>query len=111
MLQHKACCVCEIKEPLGIAQPTVSKHFRVLGTAGLVSAQKQGLWVEYRLSDGGSSPYATTLMGNRRHWLNEDSEVTKTMERMRTIDAVQITKRQDEHLSLRIMRKARLFIL
>ncbi|HEU18738.1 MAG TPA: ArsR family transcriptional regulator [Deltaproteobacteria bacterium] len=93
MLQHRACCVCEIKETLGIAQPTVSKHLRVLETAGLVSAQKQGLWVKYHLSDGRSSPYAATLMGNLRHWLNEDSEVTKTMERMQTVDTVQITKR------------------
>jgi ArsR family transcriptional regulator len=93
MLQQKVCCVCEIQEALGIAQPTVSKHLSVLEKAGLVSAQKRGLWVQYSLSDGRSSPYAATLMGNLRHWLNEDSEVKKTMDKMESIDAVHITKR------------------
>jgi ArsR family transcriptional regulator len=31
MLQHKEMCVCEIQFALGLAQPTVSKHLKVLG--------------------------------------------------------------------------------
>ena len=75
MLQHRVCCVCEIQEALDIAQPTVSKHLRVLEDAGLVSPQREGLWMLYSLTDGGSSPYAASLMGNLKHWLNDDAEI------------------------------------
>ena len=75
MLQRRERCVCEIQAALGIAQPTVSKHLKVLEGAGLVGRKKDGLWVNYHLSDGGSSPYAASLLGNLRHWLEDDQEV------------------------------------
>ena len=43
-----AVCVCEFQ--LGLSQPTVSHHLRVLREAGLVEvAHKRGTWVHYRL--------------------------------------------------------------
>ena len=41
-------CVCELVEPLGRSQPTVSHHLRVLADAGLVTGEKRGRWVWYR---------------------------------------------------------------
>ena len=75
MLQHKVMCVCEIQTALGIAQPTVSKHLRVLQDAGLVRFRKDGLWVNYDLTDGTSSPYAASILGNIRHWLEDDPDI------------------------------------
>ena len=72
MLQEREMCVCEIQAALTIAQPTVSKHLKILEDAGLVDRQKDGLWVNYSLSNGSRSPYAASLLGNLRHWLNED---------------------------------------
>ena len=72
MLQEREMCVCEIQAALTIAQPTVSKHLKILEDAGLVERQKDGLWVNYSLSNGSRSPYAASLLGNLRHWLNED---------------------------------------
>ena len=77
LLQQKIMCVCELQGALGIAQPSVSKHLRILEEAGLVDYRKEGLWVNYYLADGKSSPYAASLLGNLRHWLNEDSEVSE----------------------------------
>jgi len=77
MLQHRVMCVCEIQAALGLAQPSVSKHLQVLAEAGLVTSEKDGLWVNYRLADGGKSPYAATLLGNLRHWLQQDSEIER----------------------------------
>jgi ArsR family transcriptional regulator len=67
--------VCDIRAALGIAQPTVSSHLKVLEEAGLVTYRKDGLWVHYRLSDGGSSPYAASLLGHLRHWLEDSPEI------------------------------------
>jgi len=79
MLQRREMCVCEIQAALGIAQPTVSKHLKVLEAAGLVGKKKDGLWVYYHLSDGGSSPYAASLLGNLRHWLEDDAKVQELL--------------------------------
>ena len=79
MLQRREMCVCEIQAALGIAQPTVSKHLKVLEGAGLVGRKKDGLWVNYHLSNGGSSPYAASLLGNLRHWLEDDAKVRELL--------------------------------
>ena len=43
-------CVCDFIGSLGLAQPTVSHHLKVLREAGLVEvARKRGTWVYYRL--------------------------------------------------------------
>ncbi len=80
MLQQKEMCVCEIQMALGVAQPTVSKHMKVLEDAGLVRSKKEGLWVNYSLSSGNSA-YASTLLGNLKHWLHEDPEVRSLLNR------------------------------
>ncbi|MBA4394117.1 MAG: transcriptional regulator [Desulfobacca sp.] len=80
MLQKRSLCVCEIREALQLAQPTVSKHLKQLEEAGLVISQKEGLWVNYHLTDGSSSPYAACLMGNLRHWLGEDPKLNNLLE-------------------------------
>jgi ArsR family transcriptional regulator len=41
-------CACSLVEPLGVSQPTVSHHLRVLYEAGLVDREKRGRWVLYR---------------------------------------------------------------
>lgn len=42
-------CVCDLIEPIGLSQPTVSHHLRVLTEAGFLSRSKRGTWAYYRL--------------------------------------------------------------
>jgi len=42
-------CVCHLTEPLGLSQPTVSHHLKVLLQAGLVERDKRGSWAYYRV--------------------------------------------------------------
>ena len=44
----EACAACDLVEPLGVSQPTVSHHLKVLREAGLVESDKRGRWVYYR---------------------------------------------------------------
>jgi ArsR family transcriptional regulator, arsenate/arsenite/antimonite-responsive transcriptional repressor len=92
MLQQRVLCVCELKAALNIAQPTVSKHLKLLEDAGLVESDKDGLWVNYRLADGNSSPYAATTLGNLRHWLNEDTQVVDLVKRLPSIRREDVCK-------------------
>lgn len=42
-------CVCDLIEPVGLSQPTVSHHLKVLLDAGLVERERRGSWAYYRL--------------------------------------------------------------
>lgn len=46
-------CACDLVTHLGLSQPTISHHMRLLVTAGLVSAEKRGRWTHYALSPAG----------------------------------------------------------
>ena len=93
MLQHKEMCVCEIRAALKIAQPTVSKHLKVLEDAGLVTSRKDGMWVNYHLADGSGSPYVASLLGSLRHWLEDDPRITNLMEKLPAIRRENICKK------------------
>ena len=42
-------CICDLIEPVGLSQPTVSHHMKVLVDAGLVVRKQRGRWAFYRL--------------------------------------------------------------
>lgn len=42
-------CVCHVVAPVGLSQPTVSHHLKVLHAAGLLERDKRGAWVYYRI--------------------------------------------------------------
>jgi ArsR family transcriptional regulator len=41
-------CACDLVEPVGRSQPTVSHHLKVLSEAGLIVGDKRGRWIWYR---------------------------------------------------------------
>ena len=42
-------CVCDLTEPLGLSQPTISHHLKVLADAGIVTKDKRGYWTWYSI--------------------------------------------------------------
>ena len=46
--QGESCAACDLVAPMGVSQPTVSHHLKVLREAGLVESRKEGRWVYYR---------------------------------------------------------------
>jgi ArsR family transcriptional regulator, arsenate/arsenite/antimonite-responsive transcriptional repressor len=59
-------CVCVFVDELGLAQPTVSHHLRVLRDAGLVEARRRGTWAFYRLVPEVIEALGFALTGTRR---------------------------------------------
>ena len=43
-------CACDLVQPSGRSQPTVSHHMKILVDAGLVTREKRGQWVWYRVA-------------------------------------------------------------
>jgi ArsR family transcriptional regulator, arsenate/arsenite/antimonite-responsive transcriptional repressor len=59
-------CACELVEPLGRSQPTVSHHLKVLREAGLVEGEKRGTWVWYRVVPDALADLRASLAGTAR---------------------------------------------
>ena len=45
----KEACVCDLTEPVGLSQPTVSHHLKILVDAGILTREQRGKWAYYRL--------------------------------------------------------------
>jgi ArsR family transcriptional regulator len=54
-------CVCELTEPLGLTQPTISHHLKVLIDAGILTRDKRGVWAYYTLVPGALDAVAAVL--------------------------------------------------
>jgi ArsR family transcriptional regulator, arsenate/arsenite/antimonite-responsive transcriptional repressor len=54
-------CVCDLTDPLGLSQPTVSHHLKVLVDAGLLTREKRGVWAYFTLVPGALDSLAAVL--------------------------------------------------
>lgn len=77
LLEGGPLCVCEMQDVLGLAQPTVSIHMKILEDAGLVKKERQGTWMIYSQADGSDSIYARTMLAVLKDWLNDDKELER----------------------------------
>lgn len=50
--ENAEACVCDLIEPIGLSQPTVSHHLKVLTAAGFLRRTKRGTWAYYALVPG-----------------------------------------------------------
>jgi ArsR family transcriptional regulator, arsenate/arsenite/antimonite-responsive transcriptional repressor len=56
-------CSCDLLAPLGRSQPTVSHHTRILAEAGLITGEKRGRWVWWRVDPGRVAAVRDALRG------------------------------------------------
>ena len=82
MLRQRTLCVCEIQAALGLAQSTTSKHLKLLEDAGLVVSSRDGLWINYRLSDGAQSEYAARQIESLDRWLEDDPQIVELIQKL-----------------------------
>jgi len=66
LANREGCCVCEFQH-LGLSQPTISHHLKILREAGLVEvARKRGTWTFYRLVPAAVESLAFALGGSAK---------------------------------------------
>jgi DNA-binding transcriptional ArsR family regulator len=70
-----------IVEALELAQPSISKHLRVLRDVGLVSARRDGRRVLYRTNAGAIRPLHEWAATFERYWRNQLTRVKERAER------------------------------
>ena len=54
-------CVCDLTEPVGLSQPTVSHHLKILVDAGLLAREQRGRWSYYSMVPGALTRLADGL--------------------------------------------------
>ncbi len=79
MLKQKEMCVCEIQAVLNLAQPTISKHLKIMEDAGLVERHKDKSWVNYSLSQAGGNQYAAAMLKLLPQWFNDNPVVIASL--------------------------------
>ena len=82
----KDLCVCEITDIIGLAQPTISSHLKLLENAGLIESFKDGLWVNYNINsflDSFSAEFIEDLYKNLKNdmQIKIDEENSKKINR------------------------------
>ncbi len=92
MLEGRSLCVCQMTSMLGLASSTVSGHLNELRRAGLVTEDKRGKMVFYRLD--ATSPFAGLIAGALARvagddWLASDRAI---VERVRAVPVEVLTR-------------------
>ena len=64
--EDQQACTCDLTEPLGLSQPTVSHHLKKLAEAGIVTGERRGVWTYYRVQPAALASIAVLLTGGRR---------------------------------------------
>jgi DNA-binding transcriptional ArsR family regulator len=81
VLRVRECTVSELVASLGMSQPAVSKHLRVLREAGLVTAQTRAQQRIYRLEPGPFRELDAWLAPYRRMWTHHLAELERHLDR------------------------------
>lgn len=58
-------CICDLTAPVGLSQPTVSHHMRLLVDAGLVTREQRGKWAYYAVAGEALEALGDSLSGRR----------------------------------------------
>lgn len=58
-------CVCDLTDAFDLTAPTISHHLKVLRNAGLVSAERRGTWIYYRLNPAAIEQLSTITRGDQ----------------------------------------------
>ncbi|MDR0344855.1 MAG: metalloregulator ArsR/SmtB family transcription factor [Nocardiopsaceae bacterium] len=58
-------CVCDLTEPLGLTQPTISHHLKILVEAGIFTRDKRGVWAYYALIPSALDALSAVLSASR----------------------------------------------
>ena len=59
--QNGEACVCELTDPLGLTQPTISHHLKILVDAGIFTRTQRGKWAYYAVVPTRLNALATAL--------------------------------------------------
>ncbi len=88
LLSLRPACVCELTRALGLSQPAISKHLKLLENEGFVLGRREKNWIVYSLSPGEES--CRQLLDIVLKRAREDQEMAELSKLFMTLDRRQI---------------------
>ncbi len=85
-------CVCEIRQIIGLSQPTISLHLKKLEDADLISHTKDGLWVNYFLSEN-LDENIKQIVKKLFEELKNDKKILEDLKKAEKISRIEICKK------------------
>ncbi len=85
-LQSRILCVCEIRELLGLANSTVSKHLSILKEAGFILEEKNGKWVNYMINSKPGDPRISSIMSSLDYWIADEKTIIDDKKKIKDLD-------------------------
>ena len=85
-------CVCEITSIIGLSQPTISSHLKLLENAGLVESQKKGLWVNYNICSR-LDRFSSRLIEIIHNDLEKDQQIVHDLKKLKKINRIMICRK------------------
>ena len=85
LYRRKKLCVCEIKEVIGLSQPTISSHLKILENVNLVKGFREGKWINYKVHENlekEKKQYLEFLIS----MLKDNNQTTADVERAKKTD-------------------------
>ena len=88
----KDLCVCEITDIIGLSQPTISSHLRLLENAGLIVSDKDGLWVNYNINRQ-ADLFSRKVIEMICKDLKKDKQILSDLKKLKAIDRDMICRK------------------
>ena len=90
MLLQKPLCVCEITSILELSTATVSNHLSYLRKEGFIEDEKDGKWINYRISKIIEDPMIKNLVDSLPKWFANETEIQADLEKVDKINRFDI---------------------
>ncbi len=84
LMREDEICVCYFTEVLGESQPKISRHLAYLRNAGLVSARREGKWMNYSI-EMPENPSAAKLLRDTLDWLETQDDLRADFKRLEKV--------------------------
>ncbi len=81
LMREDEVCVCYFTEVTGESQPKISRHLAYLRNAGIVSARREGKWMNYKI-EFSENKFAADLLDNTLRWLKSQDDMREDYDKL-----------------------------
>ena len=81
LMREDEICVCYFTEVLGESQPKISRHLAYLRNAGIVSARREGKWMNYKIEIP-ENPFAAQVLKDTLEWLEAQDNMREDYDKL-----------------------------
>jgi ArsR family transcriptional regulator len=84
LMREDEICVCFFTEALGESQPKISRHLAYLRNSGIVSARREGKWMNYKI-EMPENPFAAKLLQDTLEWLEAQDNMREDYRKLERV--------------------------